>query len=583
MGKSNIRLFIPPNTPSRIFHLAWLAFFASFQACTTLPKADMLLYNGPIYTAEANSEAEVIVVSKGQIVAVGGQDLLDAYDVSENGKIDLEGNFLMPGFIEGHGHFSGLGTSLQNLNFLASRSWEQIVDAVKEKTKVTPKGQWIIGRGWHQEKWDSLPFLHSGGYPTHQTLSDISPDHPVLLFHASGHALFANKKAMDLSRISPETPDPQGGAILRDAYKAPIGVFEERAMDQITRTYQDYLSTLNQNQKDSIWYDAIELATKECIKKGITSFQDAGSKFDELKKYKKMAEEGKLGLRLWAMARHNSEDLKATIAEHKAIDAGNKFYTCNAIKSEVDGALGAFGAWLLKPYSDKPHLTGQNTTDIYEVRKIAQIAIDNDMQFCVHAIGDRANKVVLDIYEGMASLYPNKKDRRWRIEHAQHLDTADIPRFREGKIIASMQGIHCTSDAPFVEKRLGQERSKYGAYPWRSLLDNQVLIANGTDAPVEDVDPIPSFYASVTRKRLDDGFTFYSEQSMTRLEALQSYTIHNAYAAFQDSYKGSIKVGKVADFVVLTQDLRNCTDEAIPNTKVVMTIIDGKIVYKSKQ
>ena len=284
-------------------------------------------------------------------------------------------------------------------------------------------------------------------------------------------------------------------------------------------------------------------------------------------------------VRLWAMARHPAEELEGQVSKYKKVDVGNRFYTCNAIKSEVDGALGAFGAWLLESYSDKPGFKGQNTTDIYDVKKIADMAIANEMQFCVHAIGDRANRVVLDIYEGVMAQHPEKTDLRWRIEHAQHLNPADIPRFAKSKIIASMQGIHCTSDAPFVVKRLGTERAQLGAYAWRSLLDNGVVVAKGTDAPVEDVDPIKSFYASVTRKREDTGLTFFTEQKMTRAEAIYSYTLGNAFAAFEDHFKGSIRPGKVADFVILSNDLINCSDEEILQTKVLYTITDCKISY----
>ena len=325
------------------------------------------------------------------------------------------------------------------------------------------------------------------------------------------------------------------------------------------------------------------MAENECLKKGITSFQDAGSSFEELDRYEKLAKDKKLKVRLWVMARHPVSELENKVGKYKRINVGNHFYTCNAIKSEVDGALGAFGAWLLEPYADKPGFKGQNTTDIYDVKKIADMALKNDMQFCVHAIGDRANRVVLDIYEGVMSQNPDKKDLRWRIEHAQHLATDDIPRFAEYGIIASMQGIHCTSDAPFVEKRLGKERASKGAYPWRSLLDKGVIIANGTDAPVEDVDPIKSFYASVTRKREDSGFEFYPEQSMTRKEAIYSYTLGNAFAAFEDNFKGSLREGKVADIVILSRDLINCTDDYILKTQVLYTITDGKIRYSNPE
>lgn len=554
-----------------------LLFLAS---CKEDDKADLIITNANIYAVDTvYTGATAIAIKDGLILQIGSDEDIKLLANEDTKTIDAQGQFIMPGFIEGHGHYSGLGYSLINLNFLTAKSWEDIVASVAKRAQEVKSGDWIIGRGWHQEKWDSIPKQNVYKYPFHYSLSEVSPDNPVILYHASGHSLYANKKAMDLVGISKETANPLGGEIVRNSDGEAIGVFEERAMSLFADKYDAYMASLDQKQLDSIWYEAIRLAEQECLKKGITSFQDAGSKFDELNKYEKLALENKMQVRLWAMARHPAEELEGQVSKYKKVDVGNRFYTCNAIKSEVDGALGAFGAWLLESYSDKPGFKGQNTTDIYDVKKIADMAIANEMQFCVHAIGDRANRVVLDIYEGVMAQHPEKTDLRWRIEHAQHLNPADIPRFAKSKIIASMQGIHCTSDAPFVVKRLGTERAQLGAYAWRSLLDNGVVVANGTDAPVEDVDPIKSFYASVTRKREDTGLTFFTEQKMTRAEAIYSYTLGNAFAAFEDHFKGSIRPGKVADFVILSNDLINCSDEEILQTKVLYTITDGKIRY----
>lgn len=555
----------------------------SVWGCQSDEMADLVIYNANIYAVDTTyQEATSIAIKDGLILKIGSESDIEKLSDENTERINADGKFVMPGFIEGHGHYSGLGYSLINLNFLQSKSWEDIVDAVAKRATEVKPGQWIIGRGWHQEKWDSIPKQNMYNYPFHYTLSDVSPDNPVLLYHASGHSVYANKKAMDLAGITKETSNPVGGEIVRNSDGDAIGVFEERAMGVFKNKYQEYLASLDKGQLDSIWYSAIQLAEKECISKGITSFQDAGSSFEELDKYEKLAIDGNMKVRLWAMARHPANELEGKVGNYKKINVGNRFYTCNAIKSEVDGALGAFGAWLLEPYSDKPGFKGQNTTDIYDVKKIADIAIANDMQFCVHAIGDRANRVVLDIYEGVLGQHPDKKDIRWRIEHAQHLSPDDIPRFAKNKIIASMQGIHCTSDAPFVVKRLGTDRSRLGAYAWRSLLDNGVIVANGTDAPVEDVDPLKSFYASVTRRREDSGLVFFSEQKMTREEAIYSYTLGNAFAAFEDGYKGSLRAGKVADLVILSNDLVKCTDDEILKTKVLYTITDGKVRFKAE-
>ncbi|MEL6864667.1 MAG: amidohydrolase, partial [Bacteroidota bacterium] len=441
-------------------------------------------------------------------------------------------------------------------------------------------GEWIEGRGWHQEKWDQALDRQVHGYPYHDQLSAVSPNNPVILFHASGHSLFANAKAMEAAGISKETPDPAGGAIVRDNSGEAIGVFEERAMRSIRSAYKAYQDQLSPESLEAQWYDAIELAQKECLAKGITSFQDAGSTYEEIARYKDMAKQKQFDLRLWAMLRHSYAEMKDNLVGFPIRDVGDHYFTVNAIKTEVDGALGAFGAWLLRPYTDKPNFHGQNTTTIEEVKNIAQLALDHQLQLCVHAIGDRANREVLNIFEQQFERMEEWSDLRWRIEHAQHLHPDDIPRFRALGAIASMQGIHCTSDAPFVVKRLGEQRSREGAYAWRSLLDAGVAIANGTDAPVEDVDPLPSFYASVTRKRADNGMIFFPEQSMTREEAIHTYTLGNAYAAFEEQDKGSLEKGKLADIVVLSNDLVTCSEEDILKTEVLYTIVGGQVKYK---
>jgi len=412
-------------------------------------------------------------------------------------------------------------------------------------------------------------------------LSLVSPNNPVILRHASGHSVFANKKAMEMAGVSKETPHPVGGEIVRDSRGAAIGVFEETAMSIISNSYDEYLATLSEEEKLAKWYKSIELVEEECLKKGITSFQDAGSTFKEIERYKKLAEEGKLDLRLWAMIGSKEKNLAEELPNFPIIDAGNQFFTCRAIKGYMDGALGSFGAWLLDDYEEKPGFFGQNVTPIEDLQKIGELAAKHNLQYCVHAIGDRGNREVLNIYEDIFKKYPESSDFRWRIEHAQHIDLADIPRFKELGVIASMQAIHCTSDSPFVVKRLGEKRAKESAYPWRTLMDAGVIVSNGTDAPVEDVDPIENFYATVTRKRVDNPIPFYPEQSMTRKEALTAYTLTNAYAAFEEKEKGSLEIGKLADITVLSNNLLTCKEEEIMNTEVLYTIVGGVVKYQN--
>ena len=565
---------------TKLFLLLLLPLF--LWSCQEQEQADTILINGSFYTvAEKTPTAKAIAVKGERIIAIGDITSIEKFKGKNTKTIDLKNQFAMPGFIEGHGHFSGLGKSMINLNFLASKNWQEIVDMVAEKAKTLKPGEWIEGRGWHQEKWNTVLERQVHGYPYHDDLSAVSPDNPVILYHASGHGLFANQKAMELAGVNSETPDPSGGSVVRSNQGEAIGVFEERAMTIIRSAYQEYLNTISDEHKYDLWLEGVELAQKECLENGITSFQDAGSSYLEVDRYTKLAEDGKMDVRLWAMLRHSYTDMKGNLDGLPVINAGDHYFTCKAIKSEVDGALGAFGAWLLRAYDDKPHFVGQNTTTIEEVKNIATLAFENDLQLCVHAIGDRANREVLNIYENLLTSSENK-DLRWRIEHAQHLDPADIPRFKELAVIASMQGIHCTSDAPFVVKRLGEERSRLGAYPWRSLLDNGVIIANGTDAPVEDISAIECFYASVTRKRSDSGLEFFPEQRMTRAEAIYSYTLGNAFAAFEEKDKGSLEVGKLADIVVLSKDLTKCSDGEILDTEVLYTIVGGKIKYQKK-
>lgn len=555
----------------------------ALTACDDGTKADLIITGTNIVTMnEAEPTVEALAIKEGKIIAVGSREDVTNYEGDSTELFDAGVNFVMPGFIESHGHFSGLGSSLQNLNFLRSRSWDEIVALVGEKVKTSAPGEWIIGRGWHQEKWVRVPEENLHGYPYHDELSHVSPHNPVLLVHASGHGSFANEAAMKAAGVTKETSSPSGGEIVRDHQGNAIGMFEERAQGLLHRAYQEYLSTQTEEQKLTEWYEGIELAQRECLENGITSFQDAGSSFTWLDRYRGLAESGDLDIRLWAMIRHSSADMDGKLSQFPWLGIGEDKFTVRAIKSEVDGALGSYGAWLLASYDDKRDFVGQNTTEVEEMARIAEMAYAHDLQLCVHAIGDRANKEVLDIFEGFYDQANSADaDLRWRIEHAQHLATEDIPRFGEMGVIAAMQGIHCTSDAPFVVKRLGETRAREGAYPWRSLLDSGALICNGTDAPVEDVNPIESFYASVTRKRIDNGFEFFPSQAMTRYEALRSYTLDAAYAAFEEGIKGSLEVGKYADITILSEDLLHCSEEKILETQILYTIVGGEVLFQA--
>lgn len=541
--------------------------------------ADMVLQNGQVYTVNKDQpNAEAIAVKDGIIIFTGSNADVKKYIGKNTELIDCKGQFVMPGFIEGHGHIYGLGSSLINLNLMKAKNWDEIVALVAEAVKKAKPGDWIIGRGWHQEKWNPAPANNYLGYPYHEELDRISPHNPVLLTHASGHSCYINAKAMELAGIDASTKNPEGGEIVKDKTGKIVGVLAERAQGLITAAYKIYLNRQSEAERKEKWQTGIRLAEEDCLKKGITSFQDAGSSFDDVKWMKELADAGKLNIRHWLMVRESNARLKENEKTFHMLDAGNGFLTVNAVKVSLDGALGSYGAWLLEPYTDRAGWTAEPTFNIDSLKAIADFCWKNNIQLCVHAIGDRANRELIDIYANEIKT-AKSKDHRWRVEHAQHVNPAEIPRFKEWNIIASMQGIHCTSDAPFVPKRLGDKRSKQGAYVWQSFLQSGVVVNNGTDVPVEDEDPIACYYASVTRK-LKDGSVFYPEQKMTRDQALYSYTMANAYAAFQKKEKGSLEKGKYADITILSKNLISCTDDEIKDTKVVMTIVGGKVKYK---
>jgi predicted amidohydrolase YtcJ len=405
------------------------------------------------------------------------------------------------------------------------------------------------------------------------------------LEHASGHAGFANAEAMRLAGVDKNTPDPPGGQILKDKNGNPIGLMNEHAQGLVDRALSAYRSHRPVGEAEAEAQRQVDLAVRECLSKGITTFEDAGSPLAVVDLLKSLASQDKLGLRVWMMLRQPNDVLAPNLKKYYMIGAGNDHLTVRAIKRQVDGALGSRGAWMLAPYADlpadAPNRSGLATEDLNDIRKTAELAINNGFQLCVHAIGDRGNREVLNLYEAVFKEHPDKKDLRWRIEHAQHLDPADIPRFGQLGVIAAMQGIHCTSDAPYVIARLGAKRAEAGAYVWQKLMKSGAVVGNGTDTPVEDVDPIASFYASVSRK-LKDGSVFFPDQRMSRMEALKSYTVNNAYAAFEDGVKGSLKIGKLADITVVSKDILTIPEDEIPTAKVDYTIVGGKVMYERR-
>ncbi|WKN30875.1 amidohydrolase [Porifericola rhodea] len=527
-------------------------------------------------------KAEAVAVLGDSIVFVGSNQEVKKWIGDSTQLIDLDGKTMTPGFIEGHAHFMGIGFNQMNLDLLSATSFEEVLQKVEEAVKNTRPGVWINGRGWHQDKWDSLPDTMVRGFPVHEALSAISPDNPVYLKHASGHAALANAKAMEIAGIAnfakegPIVKEVEGGEVIKDELGNPTGIFNENAMGLVTSHIPG--KTLGSNLR------AAELAMQECLKNGITSFQDAGITRDIEQMYRKLAEENRLKVRLWAMISGSDTSLLQQYYQSgPAIGLGHNFLTIRSIKLYTDGALGSRGAWLLEEYSDMPGEHGHQTTPMSYVYQTSLKALESGLQVCSHAIGDRANREVLDNYEKAFQEKPElAKDHRFRIEHAQHLSAQDIPRFGQLGVIPAMQAVHMSSDRPWAIERLGKDRIEEGAYVWRKLLDSGARIVNGTDAPVEPVNPLASFYASVSRRTLagDPENGFEPSQKMSREEALKSYTLDAAYAAFEENIKGSIEVGKLADFTVFSQNIMLIPEEEILNTNVEMTFVGGKLEYK---
>lgn len=527
----------------------------------------MIFVNGNIFTADDSIPfASAIAVKSHNIIAVGETDLILNYKTDQTTVIDLGGKFAMPGLHEGHAHFLSLGKSLNNLQLQNARNWDEIVLLASHFAEKIDSGAWIEGRGWHQDKWDKPVHPSVNSYPYHDQLSSFTSKNPVVLIHASGHGLIANQMAMDIAGISKESVAPAGGRIVKDDRGQITGVFEENAMELITRPLREFQKKTYQ-EKIKVYAQS---ATEEALKYGITSFQDAGVTLEELNALYLIFQEGKQKIKLSFMHFDNYPEIMRTIDQIPFHSSNEDMFSCKSIKLYIDGALGSYGAWLLSPYADNPQSTGQNTMTISSIDSVAKICFDRKLQLCTHAIGDRANREVLNIFRS----YPNP-NLRWRIEHAQHIDPSDIPRFAEQNIIASIQAIHCTSDAPFVSKRLGIQRAKETSYKWRSLLDHHARLANGTDAPVESINPFECIYASVTRRRLDNDLVFFPEESMTRVEALKSYTIWNSYASFHEKRTGSLIPGKSADIIVLDRDLLHCKEADIPGTQVLSVYLNG--------
>jgi predicted amidohydrolase YtcJ len=531
--------------------------------------ADLIVHNARIYTVDDNHPfVEAMVVRGGRVVFVGHERGAMTFRGTGTRVLDLNGRTVIPGMTDAHVHLQGLGQALRTVDLTGTTSYEQVIERVAARAKETPAGAWVIGRGWDQNDWANTRF------PSHDALSRALPDHPVYLVRVDGHAALVNAKAMELARLTAATRDPSGGRIERGAGNAPTGVLVDNAMGLVG-------GTIPPASRDELKAQVLA-AIKESNRWGLTSVHDAGVGRAVIDVYEELAKEGRFDLRNYVMISGDSATLTHFAGRGAQSALHDNRLWIRAIKISIDGALGSRGAALLEPYADEPNHSGLLLVQPAQMRRVAIEALRRGFQVNVHAIGDRGNRVVLDEFQRALDTVP-VADHRFRIEHAQILHPDDVPRFAELGVIPSMQASHQTSDMYWAGNRLGQNRL-LGAYAWRSLLATGVVIPNGSDFPVEQVNPLISFHASVARQDAKNWPVggWFPEQRMTREEALRSMTIWAAYAAFQERDMGSLSPGKLADFVVLDQDIMQVPAELILNTNVLSTWVGGKPVYERK-
>ncbi len=544
----------------------WAQTTSTTSVAPATSAADIIVTNAHIYTVDdTRPAAQAFAVRGGKFSFVGSEREAMALRDGHTRVLDMHGATVVPGLVDAHAHLLELGTSLGNVNVAGSGSYEDVVSRTVEHARKTAKGEWILGRGWDQNRWAVKQF------PTHEALSRALPDNPVVLSRIDGHAVLANAKAMQLAGITAATKDPEGGRIVRDASGNPTGVFVDNANSLVERA-------IPRPTREQVTR-SLAAALAECHKWGLVGAHDAGEPRSTIDAMEEMARTGRFDFRGYIMISDDSADIAHyyTIGPRSALYDGRLWV--RTIKLYADGALGSRGAALLSPYSDDPNNTGLLVSTEAHLESVAESALRHGFQVATHAIGDRGNRNVLDAYEAALKAVP-RADHRFRVEHAQIIDPADIPRFAALGVIPSMQGSHQTSDMRWAQDRLGPSRIR-GAYAWASLLNTGVVVPNGSDAPVEEVNPLISFHSSVTREDAT-GWPqggWYPEQRMTRDQALKSMTIWPAYAGFQDSVMGSITPGKYADFTVLDRDIMQVPESEILKTGVVATYVGGKSVY----
>ncbi|HET9857566.1 MAG TPA: amidohydrolase [Chthoniobacterales bacterium] len=555
---------------ARISFACVLALLGPISQIRGTEDVDLLLFNGNIYTVnEKTPHAEAVAVKKDRIVFVGSNEEAKRFHAA--GTIDLGGKTLVPGLTDSHCHIFGIGERELTLNLEGTNTLEDFLAKVKARVAKTERDKWITGRGWIETFWKPPNF------PTRQDLDSIAADHPLFLTRADGHAAVANSAALKIARIDKSTPNPFGGEILKDkATGEPTGMLLDNAMDLVEKSIP--------KPTEAERKQALLTGINREIGLGWCEIQNAGSHKEDIDLIKKAFADGKIKIRFINCVFGPGEDAQNFLKEGATLNAFNHHFTQRTIKIIFDGALGSRGAALLKPYNDAPDTSGYLTEKPEELKPMFEEAIRRGIQVETHAIGDRANRQILDLYEAASKTVPpdqrKVRELRWRVEHSQIVDPADIPRFAKLGIIPSMQPSHAISDLFFAPKRLGMDRLA-GAYAWQSFLKSGSIICGGSDAPVERGEPMIEFYAAVARKSIkgESGEGWHPEQAVSREQALKMFTIWPAFAAFEENDKGSIEPGKLADFTVLSQDIMKISEPEILKTRAEMTIIGGEIAF----
>lgn len=547
--------------------LAALPLVPAALAAQPARTADLIVVNARVYTVDDNRPmVSAFAIRDGRFLFAGSDIEARALAGASTRVVDAQNAVIVPGLVDAHAHLLGLGTSLRNVQLAGSKTYEEVISRVVERARTMKPGEWIEGRGWDQNLWPVKEF------PTHEALSRALPDNPVVLTRIDGHAMLANAMAMRLAGITAATRDPAGGRIIRLRDNSPSGVFVDNAESLVARA----IPRLTTEQKR----DAVLAAISEANKWGLVGVHDAGQPRSTIDIYESLARQGRYNLRNYVLIADDSADIAhyTKRGPQSALHDGRLWI--RSIKLYSDGALGSRGAALLVPYSDEPGNTGLLVSPPAHIQRVATEALRKGFQLGTHAIGDRGNRIVLDAYEAALKEVPTA-DHRFRIEHSQIISIEDIPRFAKLGVIPSMQGSHQTSDMGWAEARVGPQRIK-GGYAWRSLLETGVIIPNGSDFPVEEVNPLISFHSAVSRQDASNQPPggWYPEQVMTRTEALKSMTIWPAYAAFQEKDMGSIAPGKYADFVILDRDIMSVPADQILGTRVISTWIGGRSVYE---